>query len=74
MDEELLKEIYEARWLEWRKEVIDNISTPVLLISMGHGKKIGTLSISTCEEVKDMDIMRLLVKALRLIGAQEGEG
>ena len=74
MDEALLKEIYEERWLEWRKNVIDNISTPVLLISMGHGKKIGQLSISKCEEVKDMDIMRLLVKALRLLGVKEKEG
>lgn len=74
MEKELLKEIYEARWLEWRKEVIDNISTPVLLISMGHGEKIGELNLSTCEEVDDFDIRRMLVTAIRLLDKKAREG
>jgi len=63
MDKEILETIYEARWLEWKKGVIDSNSTPVLLLSMGHGENIGIVSVSTCEEVTDDTIEVLLIQA-----------
>jgi len=63
MNKEVLETIYEARWLEWKKEVIDSVSTPVLLLSMGNGENIGILSVSTCEDVNDEVIEALLIQA-----------
>lgn len=63
MEKELLEEIYEARWLSWKKEIIDSNSTPLLLLSMGHGDKIGDFLISTCEEISVETIEELLVAA-----------
>jgi len=67
MDKEILERIYEARWLEWKKGVIDSQSTPILLLSMGHGDNIGIVSISTCEDVSDEAVEELLEKAWRVL-------
>jgi len=72
MDKEVLETIYESRWLEWKKKVIDSNSTPVLLLSMGHGENIGIVSVSTCEEVTDEAIEALLIQAWWLLNLKRG--
>ena len=56
MDKNEIERICDERLESWKKILVNNMSTPVILIGVGHGKRLGQIHVITCEGLTDKEI------------------
>ena len=65
MDQERCRAIIEDRLRLWTEVLVPRLTTPVILIGVGHGPNSGVLHVETVEEIPDRDIRYFLQFAER---------
>jgi len=51
----------------WRKRLVDEHSTPILLVGVGHDHRTGQIVLCIPEEMTDVEVMHFLEGALNML-------
>ncbi len=64
MSDDEIREICKERLASWTDRLVEQQSTPLMLLGMGHDHKEGQLLILTVEDISDKDAASILKSAL----------
>ena len=67
MTPETIALITTERLALWAQRAIEQHSTPVMMLSVGHDFHSGELNVHTTEEMTDVQVLEFLQGALRLV-------
>lgn len=61
-----IEAICDERWRRWTERLIEQHSTPLVLLGVGQDSKSGQVTICTLEEMTDGEILLFLEATLRI--------
>lgn len=67
MTEKRIREITKERLHRWTERLVEQHSTPFVLVGVGHDHNIGQVVVLTCEEATDEQIIATLRGAADLL-------
>lgn len=71
MTEQRIRAIVEDRLRLWTEVLVPRLTTPVVLVGVGHGPNSGVLHVETVEEISDRDVRYFLQFAERQIAKRK---
>ena len=63
MTRDEIRNICDGRLSKWKEILVNNMSTPVILIGVGHERNAGQIHLVTVENVTEEEIEKFLVNA-----------